>query len=82
MSFRVIPSREIEAITARAIAEGRHSRTPKFFCVGCGNWVSSIFYTTIDKKRLCPECADRLCGQGPKSMPNAECQMPNGGGGS
>jgi hypothetical protein len=63
------PVASIEAITARAIAEGRHSPIENYrtFCVGCEQWVNSIYYTTTDRRRLCANCADKI-NEGPKSL--------------
>jgi len=58
---------QIAAITAKAIAEGRHSDEFKSFCVGCEQWVDGIYYMTTDRKRLCRDCADKI-NEGPKSL--------------
>lgn len=52
--------REIEL----AIAQGRHSRTFRSLCGGCGQWVEGIFYSDRGV-RLCAKCAptDRKAGQ-------------------
>ena len=69
MKFAIIPVETIRAIEDRAIAEGRHCRIEdhRFLCGGCGSWVKSISYGTIDRKDLCADCADKI-GKGPKSI--------------
>jgi hypothetical protein len=55
--FRNIPAEELNASFNLAIAQRRHSHSPKFLCSGCGQWVSAIWHITIDRKRLCRACA-------------------------
>jgi len=49
-------AKELEAYTAQAIADGRHSEKFLTVCDGCHEWVDSILHVTIDKKRLCLKC--------------------------
>jgi hypothetical protein len=67
VNFAVIPHERIQAITDRAIADGRHSEKFRAFCHGCGRMVESIYFVTIDRRRLCPGCADKI-GCGPTSF--------------
>ena len=57
---------ELARLIQEAIAEGRHSPISKWrtLCDGCRQWVCAIYYTTVDKRRLCGECAAKI-GQGP-----------------
>jgi hypothetical protein len=52
---------------AQATADGRYSEQWFTVCHGCRQWVSSIYHTTFDHKRLCGPCAD-LVGEGPRSF--------------
>jgi hypothetical protein len=67
MNFAVIPPAQTQAITDRAIRQGRHSAEFRAFCQGCQKMVGSIYHVTIDRLRLCPDCADKI-GCGPNSF--------------
>lgn len=65
-----------DEITDAAIREGRY--TPgviREFCGICRQWVSSIYYIGFDGTRMCPGCADRVAGQGPKSWEKQQREL-------
>ena len=53
-------AKDLEAYTAKAIAEGRHSEKYLTVCDGCREWVDSIMHVTIDKKRMCLKCYAKM----------------------
>ena len=62
----------------RAVAEGRHSAAWSTVCDGCREWVDGIYHVTLDKKRLCLGCFDRLSGRN-TDLANAVGRSSRGG---
>lgn len=51
---------QMVAYCDQAVRDGRHSRALRTMCDGCREWVGSIMHVTLDKKRMCPKCYEKL----------------------
>jgi hypothetical protein len=76
MSFTQIPPSELQTITDKAVAEGRHAphgAPVTRLCEGCYQGLSVIYHVTFDRKYICEGCADRM-GCGPKALAEREIE--------
>ena len=71
----------IETITARAIAEGRHSPIDvwRTVCGVCKQWVRGIYYIVPgERKEVCEACCRRLGLAGFQPTPSPQSGARNG----